>query len=153
MNDQRKLWGVVLIVIGFLAVVVGIIYLTVYARSLPGFLGPVHNYPGHRSNRGTAALILGLVLLGGGAWLVWAKPRAADSEAKTIPPLGSDTTPSTGSGSTPSTGTEPTRPSAPEPTPGTEPTPPSAPEPTPPSAPEPTPPSDTGVSRTPPPTP
>lgn len=57
-----------LILIGVVALAVGIIYLTVEARSLPSILGTLHGAHGHRSRRGIGALIIGVVLLiGAGA--------------------------------------------------------------------------------------
>lgn len=75
MNDQRTLAAVVLVVIGLIAVVVGVIYLTVEAKSLPSILGQLHGVTGHRSARGIAALIVGVVLLVAGGLLA-RKPRS-----------------------------------------------------------------------------
>lgn len=75
MSTQRIAAAVVFLV-GVVALVVGIIYLTVQAHSLPGILGPVHNYVGHRSKRGTAGVIVGAVLLVIGAGMFLYKPRA-----------------------------------------------------------------------------
>jgi len=75
MNDQRTLAAVVLVVIGLIAVVVGVIYLTVEAKSLPSILGQLHGVTGHRSARGIAALIVGVVLLVTGGLLA-RKPRS-----------------------------------------------------------------------------
>lgn len=77
-KSQRNLVAAVLVVLGILAVVAGVIYLTVYAKSLPSFMGQLQTYPGHRSKRGAAALIIGVVLLvvGGGMFLY--RPRSAN---------------------------------------------------------------------------
>ncbi|HWF25454.1 MAG TPA: hypothetical protein VG275_08410 [Solirubrobacteraceae bacterium] len=75
MSPQRILAGVVIIV-GIVALVVGVIYFTVDAKSLPSVLGQLHGYTGHRTKRGIAAVIVGgvLVVLGGG--LAIYRPRA-----------------------------------------------------------------------------
>ena len=63
MRSQRVTIAAVLILVGLLAVAVGVIYLTVQAHSLPSILGKLHSYSGHRTKRGVAALIVGGVLL------------------------------------------------------------------------------------------
>ena len=63
MRGQRVFIAAVLIVVGLLAVAVGVIYLTVQAHSLPSILGKLHSYSGHRTKRGIAALIVGGILL------------------------------------------------------------------------------------------
>lgn len=65
-----------LVLVGIVALVVGIIYLTVEARSLPSVLGTLHAAHGHRSARGLGAVIVGIVLLIAGAALArFARPR------------------------------------------------------------------------------
>ena len=75
-NQQVAVAGVVA-VIGVIAIVVGVIYLTVEAKSLPSILGQLHGMTGHRSKRGVAALIVGVVLLLAGGGFIAYKPRAA----------------------------------------------------------------------------
>ena len=55
----------VLIVIGAVLIVIGIIYFTVKAGSLPSFMGKVHGKgsQGHRTTRGSVALVVGVVLV------------------------------------------------------------------------------------------
>jgi len=73
---ERTLIAGVLVLVGIAALVVGIIYLTVEARSLPSILGTLHNAHGHRSARGLGLLIVGFVLLiAGGALERFARPR------------------------------------------------------------------------------
>jgi len=68
--------AVLLVLVGVVALAVGIIYLTVEARSLPSILGTLHGAHGHRSHRGIAALIIGVILLiAGGAVARFAQPR------------------------------------------------------------------------------
>jgi len=74
MSNQRLLAAVIL-VIGVVALAVGVIYLTVDARSLPSVLGQLHGYAGHRSKRGVAALVVGAVLILGAGGLYAYRPR------------------------------------------------------------------------------
>jgi hypothetical protein len=75
MSMQRILAGVV-IVVGIVAVVVGVIYFTVEAKSLPSVLGQLHGFTGHRTKRGVGALIVGAVLIVLGGGLALYRPRA-----------------------------------------------------------------------------
>jgi hypothetical protein len=75
-NTQLMISGVVML-IGLLALIAGVIYLIVRANSLPSFMGTLPTYSGHRTERGTAGLIVGVVLLVGGgvgAWLSVRRP-------------------------------------------------------------------------------
>ncbi len=58
---------VVLTIIAILAIVAGVLYFTEPARSLPSFLGaitsPAAKAAAHRSKRGIAALVIGVVFL------------------------------------------------------------------------------------------
>jgi hypothetical protein len=74
--SERRYLAVVLLVIGLVLLAVGIIYLTVEAKSLPSILGQVHGYAGHRSKRGTVAVIAGGVLTVVGGGLLIYKPGA-----------------------------------------------------------------------------
>ena len=73
MTAQRALL-VLIALVGVLAVVVGVIYLTVDAKSLPSVLGQIHGDTAHRSLRGIVALIVGAVLLFGAAGLAAYRP-------------------------------------------------------------------------------
>jgi hypothetical protein len=75
MTNQRTLAGAVVVLIGLIAVVVGIIYLTVEAKSLPSVLGQLHGVTGHRSKRGIGALVVGVVLLAAGGGMLAFRPR------------------------------------------------------------------------------
>jgi hypothetical protein len=81
-KSQQNLVAGVLIVLGILALVAGVIYLTVDARSLPSFMGQLHTYVGHRSKRGIGALIVGAVLLGAGGWMLIYKPRPQQGSSR-----------------------------------------------------------------------
>lgn len=74
-KSQLNLVAAVLVVLGILALVAAGIYFAVDARSLPSFMGQVHTYAGHRSKRGIAALIVGVVLLVAGGWMLVYRPR------------------------------------------------------------------------------
>jgi amino acid permease len=75
MASQRVFAAVVIAVIGILAVIVGVVYLTVDAKSLPSFMGQIHGDVAHRSLRGIVALVIGVLLLAGGLGLFAYKPR------------------------------------------------------------------------------
>jgi hypothetical protein len=75
--NLRTVTAVLAIIIGLLALAVGVIYFTVEGKSLPSILGQVHGYMGHRSKRGVAAVIVGAILLLVGGGLLIYKPRSA----------------------------------------------------------------------------
>jgi len=75
MKDQRTLAAVVVVLIGLVALALGVTYLTVEAKSLPSILGQLHGVTGHRSERGIAAVTVGVVLLVAGGLLAF-KPRS-----------------------------------------------------------------------------
>jgi amino acid permease len=79
--NQRTLGVVVLVILGLLALAVGVIYLTVEAKSLPSILGQISGSTVHRSKRGVAALVVGGLLLVAGIGLFVYKPPATDSAA------------------------------------------------------------------------
>jgi len=58
---------VVLVIVALLAIIAGIMYFAEPAKSLPSILGTITHPPGranaHRPIRGTAALVVGVVLL------------------------------------------------------------------------------------------
>lgn len=64
-------------VLGILAVVAGVIYLTVEAKSLPSIMGQIHGDTAHRSLRGIVAIIVGVLLLAGGAGLMAYRPASS----------------------------------------------------------------------------
>ena len=78
----RTLTAAVIAVLGVLAIVAAVIYFTTGANSLPSILGQVHDYTGHRSKRGIAALVVGIVLLvaAGGLALYRPRPRSSSPE-------------------------------------------------------------------------
>jgi hypothetical protein len=79
MKRQRTLIAAVIILVGLLAIAVGIIYLTVEAKSLPSVLGKLHGFVGHRTKRGVAAVVVGVLLLGtGGGLIVLPRRSSAD---------------------------------------------------------------------------
>jgi multisubunit Na+/H+ antiporter MnhB subunit len=78
--SSRWITAAILAIIGLLAIVAAIIYLTVAAKSLPSFLGTLHHAAGHRSLRGIVALLVGLVLIGAAGWIAYYKPPASPSE-------------------------------------------------------------------------
>lgn len=77
MPSQRALAAALLGLVGLLALVVGVIYLTVEAKSLPSFMGQIHHDTAHRSLRGIVAIIVGVLLVGGGIGLFTYKPSSS----------------------------------------------------------------------------
>jgi hypothetical protein len=75
MRYERTL-ATVVIVIGLVALAVCVIYLTVEAKSLPSIMGTLHRDTGHRTKRGIAAGIVGVILLLGGSGLLAYRPRS-----------------------------------------------------------------------------
>jgi len=75
MRYQRAL-AAVIAVIGILAIVAAVIYFTTAAKSLPSILGQVQGFTGHRTKRGIAALVVGVLLLAIAGGLVLYKPRS-----------------------------------------------------------------------------
>jgi hypothetical protein len=73
---QRALL-VLIALVGVLAIVVGAIYLTVEAKSLPSVLGQIHGDTAHRTLRGIVALIVGGALLFGSAGVAAYAPARA----------------------------------------------------------------------------
>jgi len=76
MSRQWTPVAVLLVLVGLLALAVGIIYLTVEAKSLPSVLGALHGVTGHRSKRGIVALVIAAVLLLAGGGLFAAAGRS-----------------------------------------------------------------------------
>jgi hypothetical protein len=74
-RDQQNLIAVIMLVVGLIALAIGVIYLTVKASALPSFLGQLHSYTGYRSKRGVVAVIGGAVLLLPGGGLLFYRPR------------------------------------------------------------------------------
>jgi hypothetical protein len=75
MSNQRLIASVIIGLIGLVILVIGVIYLTVEAKSLPSVLGQLHGVTVHRTLRGWVALIIGvvLVLVAGGLYV--SRPR------------------------------------------------------------------------------
>jgi hypothetical protein len=75
MSNQRLIASVIIGLIGVVIVVIGVIYLTTEAKSLPSVLGQLHGVTVHRTRRGWFAVIVGgaLVLVAG--WLYVFKAR------------------------------------------------------------------------------
>jgi hypothetical protein len=56
--------GLAALVAGVVLVVVAIVWFALPAKSLPGFMGQIDGATVHRSKRGAAALVVGLIALG-----------------------------------------------------------------------------------------
>lgn len=72
--------AIVLLIIGAILLVVGVIYFVVPIDQLPAFLGQQAHRTGHRSKRGTAALLLGVLVLIGSA-VAFMRARRAEPPA------------------------------------------------------------------------
>ena len=83
MKRQRTLIAAVVIVVGLLALAVGVIYLTVEAKSLPSVLGKLHGFVGHRTKRAVAALVVGVLLLVAGGGLIAFPARLSPGRSPT----------------------------------------------------------------------
>jgi amino acid permease len=71
----KMLAATVIAVLGVLAVIAAVIYFTTAGKSLPSILGQLPGYAGHRSKRGIAALVVGIVLLIAAGGLALYRPR------------------------------------------------------------------------------
>ena len=69
-TNWPRIIGGTLLVIGVLAIIAGVVYLTVPAHSLPSILGRLPKATVHRSKRGVAGLVVGIVLAAVGGFLV-----------------------------------------------------------------------------------
>ena len=76
-TNWPRIIGVVLLVVGLLALLAGIVYLTVPAHSLPSLMGSLPKANVHRSKRGVAGLIVGVVLAAIGGVLLARSRRPA----------------------------------------------------------------------------
>ncbi|HUY23418.1 MAG TPA: hypothetical protein VMV22_13860 [Acidimicrobiales bacterium] len=72
-----KWLAAVLGVLGLIALVVGIIYFSVPAHSLPSFLGPLQRVKAHRKRRGEAAIAGAVVLWVIGGILFYVDKRSS----------------------------------------------------------------------------
>ena len=66
-SSPARTLAIVLFAVGIVLIVLAVVYFTVSADKLPAILGrvPLRHHVQHRAKRGTAALVLGLVSLGG----------------------------------------------------------------------------------------
>jgi uncharacterized membrane protein YidH (DUF202 family) len=81
-SPARLIVGVILVIIGILAIIAAILYFTEPAHSLPSILGTikhppatVHRADSHRTLRAIVALIVGIILLVAGLFTFAWKPR------------------------------------------------------------------------------
>ena len=76
-NSGRTVAAVVLGVIALVFIVAGIVYVTVPASSLPGFMGHVAHSNGHHPLRAAGCLIVGVVFAIGAWFALKYKGKAA----------------------------------------------------------------------------
>jgi hypothetical protein len=95
--NMKWIGVIVLAIIGILAAIVGILYLTESIHSLPSMLGGktalVHGHPprGHYHKRGYVSLVIAVVALGGAAY--WAYRIRVDSSGPAASSKAGTTTP------------------------------------------------------------
>lgn len=79
-SSGRLVGGVVVAIVGILLVIVGIIYLTTAAGSLPSFIpGHLAGSTGHHPLRAGGTIVIGLILLVLAWWAGFRKPSSAPS--------------------------------------------------------------------------
>jgi hypothetical protein len=83
MTTQRALLAALIGLVGVLALIAGVIWLTVETKSLPSFMGQIHGDPAHRSLRGVVAVIVGVLLVAAGLGLVVYRPAPTTTETET----------------------------------------------------------------------
>ena len=78
-SQSARTLAIVLFAVGIVLIVLAVVYFTVSADKLPAILGqvPLRHHVQHRAKRGTAALVLGLVSLGG-AWFAHSRATRPD---------------------------------------------------------------------------
>jgi amino acid permease len=80
-SSGRTTTAVILAIIALLFIVAGLIYLIEPAKSLPSFMGQLHNSTGHRPLRAAGSLIAGVVFAVG-AWFAKSyKPKQGSSDS------------------------------------------------------------------------
>lgn len=62
--SSRRMLAIAALVAGVVLVVVAIVWFALPAKSLPGFMGQIDGATVHRTKRGAAALVVGLIALG-----------------------------------------------------------------------------------------
>ncbi len=68
-SSVRRIGALILAIVGVLLIVVGIIYVSTTASSLPGFIpGHIAGSSGHHPLRAGSSLIVGLILLALACW-------------------------------------------------------------------------------------
>lgn len=83
-QSAKRLIALILAVVGVLFVILGIVYLTVKAGSLPAFLGHTTPANGHHALRMTVSFILGVALLVA-AWFVNRSGKAGTPSSPSTP--------------------------------------------------------------------
>jgi hypothetical protein len=87
---------IVLAVVGILALIVGVDYLTTSIHHLPSFLGGKRHTKGHYQKRGDALIAIGVVALGGaGYWAYRIRHSAAAGETPAESTVAQEATPGT----------------------------------------------------------
>ncbi len=80
-SSGKRIGALILGIIGIVAIIVAIIYLTTAAGSLPSFIpGHIHGSTGHHPLRAGVAAVVGVILLVAAWWVGFgAKPKSGSS--------------------------------------------------------------------------
>jgi putative copper export protein len=62
-SRERRILGILLVILGVAALAIGVVYFQVTADKLPSLMGRLAGHPIHRTKRGTVSLIVGAVLI------------------------------------------------------------------------------------------
>ena len=69
MSKTLRTLGIAVLVVGLLVLAAGVIYYTVPGNKLPGFMGQIAHSTAHRTKRGLAGVVGGLVLSAAGIFM------------------------------------------------------------------------------------
>ena len=72
---MKWLWVIVLVIVGILAALVAVEYLTVSIHAVPSFMGR-HRGRGHYRKRGAVAALIAIVAFVAAGYLIWRTRRA-----------------------------------------------------------------------------
>lgn len=78
-SSGRRIGALILGIVGILLVILGVVYLTVSAGSLPSILGHINGSTGHHPLRAGVSLVVGVVLLIGAWWLGFGGKKSGSS--------------------------------------------------------------------------
>lgn len=75
-SQRMRTLAIAVLILGLVLLAIGIVYYTVPANKLPSILGHIANVTKHRTKRGLAAVVVGVVCLAGaGLAFMRSRPR------------------------------------------------------------------------------